>query len=126
MKKMIMFLLVLLLAIPAYAKNVRVIYRPDGGVSVVRSVGGASLNEAMPSELIGMPYDDMDESELPVRDEYRNAWEPKPGGKGVRLNESKKNALKVAKEKKVNDKKNAIDKLKALGLTEDELGTLLK
>lgn len=60
----------------------------------------------------------IDDSELPTDNEYFNAWEL-VGGKVV-VNETKKQAIIDAEQAKVDTKQNALAKLMALGLTEEE------
>lgn len=68
--------------------KVRVVYRDDGGVSVIKPTGKStrtfeeSCEKAMrdQDDLYGRPYDDIDESELPQSREYRDAW---TGSKGI-------------------------------------------
>ena len=75
--------MLLFLSLPVSAKTVRVLYGPDGGVSVVHpapnSQGAAEIegqwlqrvfDKATPE---GLDYDDLDSSELPSR-EKRSAW----------------------------------------------------
>lgn len=65
----------------------RVIYKPDKTVAIIHPAPKSKrkdeteeqwlervFNKAMNGELKDLPYDDIDDSELPDR-EYRNAWE---------------------------------------------------
>ena len=60
----------------------------------------------------------VDDSELPTNNEYFNAWELVDGK--VVVNETKKQALIDEEQAKVDTKQNALAKLMALGLTEEE------
>lgn len=91
---------------------VRVVYRADGGVSVIYPVLQSRLKDeteeqwldrvftrAMEKQdkLRGQPYDDIDSLQLPSRED-RNAWEGKKG-EGVKVNLVKAKELKDVKEK---------------------------
>ena len=97
--------------------KVRVIYEKDGTVSVVHPVKksidqiDACLDRATPDDA---DYDDIDSSELPGRDK-RYAWRKGPKG-GVIVDENASEPTSA--------KRDAIDKLKALGLTESEASSL--
>jgi hypothetical protein len=71
--------------------KVRVFYRPDGGVSVMRviadSCGGLSEKECLDretkkGEFKNLPYDDIAESDLPKGRENRDKWRGEKG-KGI-------------------------------------------
>jgi len=88
--------------------KVRVLYRPDGGISVVHPAKksrkpGESENawltrvfDAVTPD--GMEYEDMDSSELPDSREYRGIWE---GQKGVGISIDSSKAEKIDREKKI-------------------------
>lgn len=65
------------------AETVRVVYKPDRSVAIIiPSKGGdyeTKVLDCMKSDnLQGLPYDDIDSSQLPIR-ENRNAWEGEKG-----------------------------------------------
>lgn len=81
--------------------KVRVVYKPDKTVAVVHPAPKSKreneteeewleriFTKAMQEELKGLPYDDIDSSELPQSREDRNAWEGEKG-KGIRVNVEK-------------------------------------
>lgn len=102
--------------------KVRVVYRNDGGVSVIYPVKEGNFDKAIQGELKGLPYKDIDGSELPQSRENREAWE-RDDAKGVKVNPIKAIQIKevrerkelIAKEKERILEKQAIDNLKAEG-----------
>lgn len=110
---------------------VRVIYRPDKSVVVIHPALKSKrsdetedewlervFNKGMQCDLKGLPYDDVDSSELPQEREDRDAWTGKKG-KGVSIDEVKAAKLQANKEVKAKIAKKirdiAIDQLKAEG-----------
>ncbi len=90
--------------------KVRIVYKPDKSVSVIHPALNSRrkdetekewlervFNKAMQGELKGLPYDDIEKSELPQSREDRDAWEGEKG-KGISINKVKKEQIK--KEKK--------------------------
>jgi len=112
-----------------FARTVRVVYRPDGGVSVIHPAkeGHASIDfdrtMDRDPDLKGLPYDDIDHLDLPDR-ENRDCWTQKAGG-GVKVDAIKKADKKAKKLAKENKKKSAEQKLKGLGLTKEEIDLIL-
>jgi uracil-DNA glycosylase len=119
--------------------RVRVVYKPDKTVAIIHP----APNSRQPDEtekqwlervfkravegtdLEGLPCDDIDPLQLPQSREDRDAWEGEKG-KGVRVNQLKAAAIREQKQKREQDKNNAINKLKAMGLTPDEIKTLFR
>ena len=64
----------------------------------------------------------IDDSELPTDNEFFNAWELVDGK--VVVNEAKKQAMIDAQQAQETAKQSAVDKLKAIGLTDDEIKAL--
>lgn len=110
--------------------KVRVVYNPDRSVAVIHPVPKSKrsneteeqwlervFNKAMRGELKDLPYDDIDSSELPSRED-RTAWEGEKG-KGVKINSVKAEQIKDKREKqiKIQDelRKLAEESLKAKG-----------
>lgn len=98
--------------------KVRVVYKPDKTVAIIHPAPKSKRKDETEEEwlervftkamqpqkegqqvnpLYGLPYDDIDSSELPQSREDRNAWEGEKG-KGVSINTTK--AEKIRKEKK--------------------------
>ena len=128
---MLILFIFLFLVTNVYATPARVVYKPDGTVIVLHPSPKSSLGlqgalEKMTREghLEGLPFDDIDSSVLPSR-KYRDAWEKRSGG-GIKINQTKKDEIKAKRDKKIQDKQSAKDKLKALGLTDSELNEILK
>ena len=131
MKFTITLLLSFLLCGAVYAEKVRVVYRADGTVAVIHAAPKSRLpnetenqwytrafNDGMRGSLANLPYDDVDSSTLPDRTD-RDCWEGEKG-KPIKINAAKK----AAKEKKKTDKVAAVNKLKGLGLSDDEIEAL--
>jgi hypothetical protein len=100
-----------------------IIYTNDNNsVSVTIPTGELPINEVLakdcPSGAIII-----DDSELPTDNEYFNAWELVDGK--VVVNETKKQAIIDAIQAPITAKASALAKLTALGLTEDEVKTLV-
>jgi len=132
MRKIVLFFLFLFLIVSVYPKNVIVVRKADNTVAVIYPVKNAPLDEIYQeatgnTDLEGLLYVIMDDSKLPSRDD-RNFWEWDGSSveKKVKVNNIKKQATKDAETKKEQDKVNAKSKLKALGLTDDEINTLIK
>jgi len=92
--------------------KIRVVYKPDKAVAVIHPAPKSRcpnetedqwldrvFTKAMQEELKGLPYDDIDSSELPATREDRNAWEGEKG-KGVSVNQEKAKQRKDATERK--------------------------
>ena len=135
MKKLLIVILCLVLN-SAYAEIVRVIYHPDGKASIIIPVKENHTTEDFNSvmerdpNLKGLPYEDMDRSELPLNPDGtkkdRDCWVKNPNGKGVIIDQAKK-AQKEQKEIEKKNKEKALEnKLKDLGLTQEEVNSLLK
>ena len=111
--------------------KVRVIYRPDGDVTVIHPVRSKRPNEtddeyyeqvftkSMQGALAGLPYDDIDKSELPPDRTDRNGWERHASGKGIHVNKAKADQKKNEEKQKLRGKK-----LEALGLTEADIAKI--
>ena len=117
------FVIIISLVSISKAETVRVVYKPDGTVAIIHQVKKGTpqviFNETIADspELQGLPYEDMDITELPQTREDRNYWIKKQSG-GIKIDTGKKNADKQAKK----DKK---DKIKQkLKLTDKELADL--
>ena len=114
-----------------FASPVRVVYRKDGGVSVITPVSSdntattfeKTMNES--PDLKGCEYKDMDSSELPLDRADRDYWTKKEDG-GIKIDETKKNNFLQNRQKKEQDKKSVEDKLKTLGLTKDEISAIIE
>lgn len=91
--------------------KVRVVYKPDKSVAVIHPAPKSRkpeeseiqwlervFNKAMQQgKLNGLPFDDIDSSELPPDKEDREAWEGRKGA-GVYINQTKAKEQKDAKE----------------------------
>ena len=100
-----------------------IIYTNDNNsVSVTIPTGELPINEVLakdcPSGAIII-----DDSELPIDNEYFNAWELVDGK--VVVNEVKKQAIIDAIQAPITAKASALAKLTALGLSEDEVNALV-
>ena len=89
----------------------------NGGVSVCIPTGEISIEAVLAKDCPKGAIIN-DDSKLPTDNEYFNAWELVDGK--VVVNEAKKQALIDAEQAKVDTKQNALAKLMALGLTEEE------
>ncbi len=77
--------------------KVRAVYLDDGSVAVIRQAPGSprtfkeSCEKAVKDQddLYGMPYDDIDDSELPATRKYRDAWTGSKGN-GITIDSTKK------------------------------------
>ena len=73
----------------------RVIYRPDGTVAVFHHAAKSKFDFeqaagwAMIDDLEGLPFDDIEESQLPQTRKYREAWRGSKGN-GIHLDAAKK------------------------------------
>jgi hypothetical protein len=96
----------------------------NGGVSVTIPTGELSIQEVLTKDC---PENAIivDELELPQGDDanYFDAWVLNNGV--VTVNIDKKNAIQSAKQKVIDTKASAIAKLSALGLTQDEVKSLI-
>jgi len=95
---------------------------PNGGISVCVPTGELPINEVIAKDC---PLDAIivEDSELPLENEYFNAWELVNGK--VVVNETKKQAIIDKQQAPVIAKQSALTKLAALGLTEDEIKAIL-
>ena len=128
MKKIVLLLGICLIVTPLFAEPRRVIYRPDDSVVILLPAKDKNPQEAFEEitnsipELIGLPFDDIDNSELPKSD--RKYWIKKEGG-GVKVDQAKKAQAEQEKQAKKAKKDSGKQKLKDLGLTDEELAELL-
>lgn len=83
----------------------RVYYKPDKSVAVIYLAPQSKLSKedgykrcAEQSGIDGLPYDDIDSSDLPQSREYRNAWEGEKG-KPITINTIKKSEIDTEKTK---------------------------
>lgn len=132
MKKMILVfgLIFFLSVLSAECKPIRVVYKPDKSVVIIvpspnsKRFGETEtewleriFNKLMQGDLEGLPYDDMDSSQLPPRAE-RQSWEGEKG-QGVSVNVEKKEKAQhkklIRKEKGKILKQQAIQSLKDQG-----------
>lgn len=90
---------------------VRVLYKPDKTVAIIHPAPKSKrpdeseakwlkrvFNKVMQGELKGLPYDDIDSSELPQSRENRDAWEGEKG-KSIYINVKKAKAQREKREK---------------------------
>jgi hypothetical protein len=94
----------------------------NGGVSVCTPSNELSIEEVLTKDCPEGAII-IDNSELPIDNEFFNAWELIDGK--VVVNEVKKQAIIDAIQAPITAKASAVAKLAALGLTEDELKALL-
>ena len=94
----------------------------NGGVSICTPSNEVSIEEVLakdcPEGAIIVDY-----STLPPDDEFFNAWELIDGK--VIVNETKKQAIIDAKQQAFSTKESALSKLNALGLSQDEVKSLI-
>lgn len=108
--------------------RVRVVEKPDGSVRVIPSAPNSIHGEQGAIDrtikklgLEGLPYEDMNESELPTRKD-RDCWELDKQNKKIKINQAKKQAREQEKQ----EKENKIMALKQkLNLTDEDF-VLLK
>lgn len=77
----------------------RILYRADGGISVIHPAPKSRRKDESEAEWLervfdkatpdGCDHDDVDESEIPANRKYRNAWTGSKG-KGISIDASKK------------------------------------
>ena len=116
----------------AEAGKVRVVYKADDSIAVVRPVRSkregetddqyyeAVFNEAMEQpDLIGMEFSDIDEAEVPTDREDRMGWEKPISGKGIKVNKVKAQQIRDEEESKRKDKA-----LAELGLTQADINKI--
>jgi hypothetical protein len=148
MKKIILLLCFVFIYQYSFAEIIRVWYCPDGSVKVTSVSKKSKLpgetdeqhrqriftNTGIANGWESYPYDDIDSSELPDADiyfskglnhPYFNMWEGEPGKK-VKINQQKVKEINDKKQKDIQDKQGAVNKLKALGLSEDEIAAIKK
>jgi hypothetical protein len=94
----------------------------NGNVSVTYPTGELPIEQVLAKDC---PENAIivDDSELPTDDEFFNAWELINGK--IVVNLDKKNAMLLEKEAATLTKQSALAKLSALGLTQDEISTLV-
>ena len=94
----------------------------NGGVSVTVPTGELSIEEVLVKDCpVGAII--VDNSELPTDTEYFNAWELIDGK--VVVNQVKKQAIIDEAQAAIDTKASALAKLAALGLTQDEVKSLV-
>ena len=94
----------------------------NGGVSVTVPTGELPIEEVLVKDCpVGAII--VDDSELPIDNEFFNAWELVDGK--VVVNEAKKQALIDEQQAAIDTKESALAKLAKLGLTQDEVKALL-
>jgi hypothetical protein len=94
----------------------------NGGVSVCIPTGEISIEAVLAKDCpVGAII--VDVKELPIDNEFFNAWELVDGK--VVVNEVKKQAIIDAQQAPINAKASALAKLAALGLTQDEVKALV-
>ena len=98
-----------------------IIYEQNGQVAVCIPSGELPIEEVLakdaPNGII------IDSSELPIDNQFFNAWELVNGK--VVVNATKKQAIIDAQQAPILAKQSAMAKLSALGLTEDDLKALI-
>jgi hypothetical protein len=94
----------------------------NGGVSVCTPTGELPIEEVLIKDCPAGAII-VDNSELPTDNEFFNAWELVDGK--VVINETKKQAIIAAQEAQATAKQSALAKLAALGLTQDEVKSLI-
>lgn len=116
--------------------KIRILKKSDGSVAIVHPAPKSRrpdeteeewfLRVADKSTPNGIAYEDVPNEKLPATREYRGAWEWDGIHKQFKVNSVKKKAIDDAKKNKEDEKQSAIAKLENLGLTVEELKTLLK
>jgi len=100
-----------------------IIYTNDnGGVNICIPTGELSIEQVLAKDCPNGAII-VDDSALPIENEYFDAWELINGQ--VIVNETKKQAIIDKAQTKVSTKSSALSKLAALGLTEDEVKALV-
>jgi hypothetical protein len=94
----------------------------DGGVSITIPTGEISIQEVLEKDCPAGAII-IDDSTFPIESEYFNAWELINGT--IVVNETKKQTIIDAIQAPINAKASALDKLAALGLTENEIKALV-
>ncbi len=129
MKKPICFILVFISIFcnSASAKTVRIVYKPDKTVVVIHPAPKSKKSDETEEQwlervftksmqkpsLKGLPYDDIDSSQLPQTRIDRNAWEGAKG-KGITVNQVKAQQIRDAKQLEIDIK----NKLRAMVIRE--------
>ena len=93
----------------------------NGGVSVCIPTGELPIEQVLAKDCPANAII-INDSQLPSENEYFDAWELVDGK--VIVNETKKQAIINAKQVAINAKESANDKLKALGLSDEEIKAL--
>ena len=115
----VLLALLMLLCLDAVGETapVRVCEHPDQSVSIIL---WATDDRTTPAVLQALPCTDLDSSDLPLTRARRAAWRLKPNGK-VEADPT----IETPQERQRRIAAGGKAKLKALGLTEDELEALL-
>ena len=95
----------------------------SGGVSVCIPTGELPIEQVLAKDCQQNAII-IDESELPTENEYFNAWELIDGKVVVHVD--KKQTIIDKTQSLINIKESALSKLNALGLTQEEIKTLVK
>jgi len=99
-----------------------IIYQNEqGGVSVCTPTGELPIEQVLAKDCPANAII-INNSELPSENEYFDAWELVDGK--VIVNETKKQAIINARQAAINAKESANNKLKALGLSDEEIKAL--
>lgn len=109
--------------------KVRIVYRPDKSVAVIHPAPESRRENETKEEwlkrvfdkamtqpqdrLEGLPYDDVEKSELPLSREDRNAWEGEKGS-GIKVNVEKAKGIRDEKERETKIK----DKMRKIAIRE--------
>jgi hypothetical protein len=100
-----------------------IVYKTENGnVAVTVPTGELSIEQVLTKDCPEGAII-IDDSELPVDNEFFNAWELIDGK--VVVNETKKQAIIDAQQAPIIAKQSALAKLAALGLTQDEIKALV-
>lgn len=121
MKNIIVLLVLLTFCNSAHAGNVRV-YTDYDPVRIMYLTDGANADlEANKAGLAGS-FKDVDSSTIPQDRTDRNFWKFEKGA--IKIDSIKKKSIEDAKTKRATDKESAITKLRATGLTNEELAAI--
>ncbi len=136
MKKFIVILVSLFLVGSVYSEKVRVFKNPDGSIGVFYPAPNSKKatetdsewfeRVAADSNIYNLTYSDIDTSDLPSDRKDRHAWEYDENSKKVKVNEAKKAIKDAEKAAKQEVKDGGRNKLKALGLTDNEINVLMQ
>ena len=116
------FLFLILISSTAFAEEKVRVYTDYNPVRIMHLVEGSDADlEAQKAGLSGA-FKEVDVSSIPKDRSGRDFWKFESGQ--IKVDNTKKQAAEDAKAKKSSDKTSAIAKLKATGLTDDELSAL--